>query len=210
MKFIGMVIAILVVMAGCGKTSVAGRGVITETNNVTSARGILLSADSIPLAHAVVNIMSTADSTAWMGVVIASDTTDVNGAWVIHNLQTTAEYEVASTWISGIDTLMGLAYFTVTSDTSIVASPHIDMRAPASITGIYAAFSSALTGLDSSWYLQAQLRGCGSGKGCFFKALDGRYTFTGIPAGEHRLRIERTDGRQGHEVTLWEDWVLAK
>lgn len=203
MKMPKYILMALVLFVGCtSQDKSAGKGVITETTNGTSARGWIELSQGVPAPETFVKIYRAQDiPSAWEGIVYAADTTDQDGHWSVGGIFE-AQYQAIA--MSADGKVMGMTYFSVLANQEEEAEVPIALNPMDTLYGEYADFSAVKDTLSEGWFLRACLRGLGYTKNL---GEAGEFSFEGVPRGSHYVRIQRVDGAPSHEETLWAGWI---
>ncbi|MBK9577810.1 MAG: hypothetical protein IPO40_12095 [Fibrobacteres bacterium] len=202
MKSLWLSLGITGLLLGCSYGDRdAGKGIITETTNGVSARGRIVTADSVPVVSGTVVAVQDADSPdAWEGKPRASGQIQPNGSYQLVGLDQPKLIFYASATNANGNTRQGAVKVSVDGPDDFVA-PDLVVGRPAHLEGTYAAYDSVSQTLTGAWKLRVVVRGLG-----FSQFLDSaRWRFDSIPPGFYHYRIQKVDWIPGHETTLFED-----
>ncbi|MBK8800747.1 MAG: hypothetical protein IPN71_01575 [Fibrobacteres bacterium] len=189
-------------LAGCSfGDREAGKGIITETTNGVSARGRIVTADSVPVVSGTVVAVQDANTPdAWEGKPRASGKIQSNGSYQLAGLDQPKLVFYANATNADGNARQGVMKVSVDGPDDFVA-PDLVVALPGYLEGTYAAYDSVSQTLTGAWKLRIVVRGLG-----ITQLLDSaHWRFDSIPPGFYHYRIQKVDWIPGHETTVFED-----
>lgn len=202
MKPLWLGLCITGLLLGCSyRDRDAGKGIITETTNGVSARGRIVTADSVPVVSGTVVAVQDANTPdAWEGRPRATGQIQSNGSYQLAGLDQPKLIFYASATNANGNARQGAVKVSVDGAEDFVA-PDLVAGNPAHLEGTYAAYDSVSQSLTGAWKLRVVVRGLG-----ITQLMDSaHWRFDSIPAGFYHYRIQKVDWIPGHETTLLED-----